>query len=160
MDIASLRDRFEYYARINGDLKHDPDSATPAFLVCNLEQIAAALRNGISLPVMFLQVPEFEKSGLVDNAVENIECSFIILDKVAVGDFRAQFDAYNNCKKISDQIINYTVEDSDTYFEGGQIKTAEGAAGPLGDNLFGWGVNFGFDQAYNAQVDESKRRAV
>lgn len=160
MDIGTLAARFEHYAQINRDLAHDPDGDEPAFLVCNLEQIAAALKNGISLPVMFLQVPEFEKSGLIDNAIENIECSFIILAPVAVGDYRGQLTAYDTCKKISDQIINYTVEDSDDYFEGGQIKTSEGAAGPIGDNMYGWGVNFGFDQAYNAQVDESKRREI
>lgn len=160
MQIATLADRFAYYAMANVDLAHDPDSKTPAFFVCNIEEISAAIKNGISLPCMFLQVPEFEKSGLVDNAVENVECSFLVLKKNTPGDTRQRLHLFDECKAISDQIVNYMVRDADEYFEGGQVKTSEGVFGPIADNLYGWAVSFGFDQAYNAEVDETKWREI
>jgi hypothetical protein len=158
MQIATLADRFSIYAQSNLALAYDPAAKEKSFFVCDIEEISAALKTGIKFPCLFLQVPEFEKSGLVDNAVENVECSFIILMQVKTGDYTGRLAAYDQCKGISDQIVNYMVEDTDEYYEGGQVKTAEGKFGPISDGIYGWGVNFGFEQAYNAEVDPDQRR--
>jgi hypothetical protein len=35
-------------------------------------------------------------------------------------------------------------------------KTAEGPFGPVGDQVFGWGVNFSFEQAIGMELNPAK----
>lgn len=158
MKIATLAARFQHYATINTDLAFDQASTNSSFLVCDIEEILNAIKTGISLPVMFLQVPEFSKEGNADNAIESVECAFMILNQGAAGNGILNLQVYDQCKDTADQVINYMVEDSPDYYEGATLKTAEGKVGPIGDQLYGWVVNFGFDQSYNAQADPAKRR--
>lgn len=156
MQISDLANRFGFYATDNIDLNHDPASATPAFLVCEIEELQAAVRNGLSLPCLLFQTPDFEKDGDGDHPVEHLEGSYIILDRVERNDSPGRLAAYDRCKRISDQLINHMIEDSDEFFDGNVVKTAEGRVGPLTDNLYGWAVNFGFAEAYNGEKDPAK----
>jgi hypothetical protein len=76
----------------------------------------------------------------------------VVLDKLANGATASERMALlNRCKLIADQIYNRMLQDSDAYFDNALIKTSEGSFGPV-NNLVGWGVNFGFEQGYDAQV--------
>lgn len=152
MDILQLSARFQYYAQKHKLLKYVPgDPKKRSYFECDAEEVAAAIKTGLSLPCLLLQTPTFEKDGSVDNATEHPECSFIILDHLPNG--APKFPLYHKLKGIADQIVNHIIADAPEYFEGGLIKTSEGAFGPIGDRLFGYAVNFGFEQAYNAELD-------
>lgn len=156
LQIADIVNRFFFYAQDSQDILFDPTAKLKSFMVCDMEDVAVSIRNGIKLPCVLLQVPVYEKEGDVDAAFEHVECSFIVLNKAAIGDYAGRMLAYSACKQIADQFIYRMIQDADEYFDGAMPKTSEGPVGPIGDSIFGWGVNFGFQQAIGTAIDPAK----
>lgn len=152
MDITQLTQLFESYATKNKALAHNAaDKNNIAFLECDMEEVQSALRTGLKFPCMLVQTPEVDKEGSLDNIVEQWEGSFIILMPQTTDLTKSQ--CYQRAKNICDQIITAMVRDTFEYFEGGMMKTSEGKIGPVSDRLYGWGVNFGFDQGFDASFN-------
>lgn len=159
MDIVTLSDRFEFYATDNEDIGHvGGDKKNTAYLECDVEEIQAAIKNGLKLPCVLLQTPDFDKDGDADNITEHLQCSFLVLESLKPGD--RKFPTYDRCKKIADQFVNHLVQDADEFFEGALPKTSEGRIGPLTDNLYGWAVNFSLDAGYDGTLDPTKWRTL
>lgn len=156
LKISDIVDRFTFYARDNQDLLFDPDAKNKSFMLCEMLDVAASVINGIKFPCMLLQIPQFEKEGEVDATYEHVEGSFIILTKAKATDYAGRMQAYSDCKAIADQMIYHMIQDADDYFDGAMPKTSEGAVGPIVDSLYGWGVNFGFQQAIGTELDPDK----
>ena len=157
MQISDIVNRFLFYARDNKDLLHViGDKQNNAFMVCDMEDVGASVKNGIKFPCMLLQVPLYEKEGEIDATIEHVECSFIILNKVKLGDFAGRIQAYSDCKAIADQMIYHMIQDADTYFDGAMPKTSEGPVGPVVDSIYGWGVNFTFEQGIGTTLNDAK----
>jgi hypothetical protein len=153
MNIADLAARFEYYAINNSLIKHDPDSDIKAFLLCDVQDVQISVKNGIKFPCLFIQTPEVEKDGGRDSTTEHFEGSFVILATCPAGSTAAfKIDLLNTCKTIADQVYNRMMLDSEEHFDSALVKTSEGAFGPVAGYVYGWGVNFGFEQGYNAEV--------
>ena len=154
MNIAELAARFEYYAVNNKQIAHDPASDSKSFLLCDVQDVQVSIQNGLKLPCMLMQTPDVEKDGDYDNITEHFEGSFVILDSFPAGsDAATKIAIIDRCKAISDKVYNRMLKDADTYFDGALVKTAEGSFGPVSNVLLGWGVNFGFEQGYNGEVD-------
>jgi hypothetical protein len=160
MTITDIVNRFIFYATDSKDVNYDPASKKPSFFLCNVEDIQQAIKNGITFPCIILQVPVFDKEGDTDNITEHVEGSFMILKPVKNGDIMGRMNVYDECKLIADQVINHMIQDAPDYFDGAQVKTAEGSVGPLVDQVYGWGVNFGFAQGYDGELDPEKWRTV
>jgi hypothetical protein len=158
MKITAIVNRFEFYATQNLALAYDPEAKDKSFFVCDLEALQSALKTGIRFPAMFAQVPEFEKDGNTDSPMEHIEGSFMILKSVKVNDVAGRLQAYDDCKEIADQVLNYMIEDSGDFFDGGFLKTSEGHFGPVADSIYGWAVNYSFEQGYDGVRDPAKWR--
>jgi len=159
MDIVTISDRFEFYCTDNLDINHvTGEKRNTAFLEADVEELQAAIKNGLKLPCVLLQTPEFDKDGDQDNVTEHVQCSFLVLDHLKPGD--RKLPLYNSCKKIADQLINHLVQDADEFFEGAIPKTSEGKIGPLTDNIYGWGVNFAWDTGYDATLNPDKWRTI
>jgi hypothetical protein len=154
MNIATLSSRFEYYAQNHKLIRHVPDDDTRrAFLQIDVEAIAISVSTGLQFPCLFLQTPEIEKDGGIDSIAEHYEGSFVILKQCDNGQTAAfKMKLLYECKLIADQIYNRMLADTDEFFESAQIKTSEGSFGPV-QGLMGWGVNFGFEQAYDGEVN-------
>jgi hypothetical protein len=158
MDISTISDRFEFYAINHKSIKHNPlVKKDTAFLLVDIQDVSVSVKTGLKFPCMFLQTPEVEKDGDMDSIYEHYEGSFAILKILDAGlTAAAKMHLFRDCKEIADEIYNRMLLDSDDYFEGAQIKTAEGAFGPIAGNVAGWGVNFGFQQGYDGEVNADK----
>lgn len=157
MNIASLVSRFEFYTRDNKLLLHVVnDPANKAFAVCDMEDIAVSVRNGLKLPCLLLQVPVTEKEGEIDSVIEHWEASFIVLAEAANGDYAGRMQAYSDCKDIADQVIFQMIEDAGDFYDGALPKTSEGKVGPVVDNIYGWGVSFGFEMGIGTIPDPAQ----
>lgn len=154
MNIATLSSRFEFYATKHKLLKHVPgNDLERAYLQVDVQDIQVSVSTGLKFPCLFLQTPEVEKDGGMDNITEHYEGSFVVLMVCGAGQTAAfKMNLLYECKQICDQVYNRMIVDSDEYFEGARIKTSEGSFGPVSD-LMGWGVNFGFEQAYNGELN-------
>jgi hypothetical protein len=158
MDIAGLVARFLFYAQEHQDVLHDPaEKSQTAFALFDLENINEIIKNGVKFPCILLQTPEIVKQGEHDSTIEQYEFAFMVLKPLPKRDLSLKPGIIQDCKNISDEIYNRLLLDTDNgMFDGGLTNTAEGIVGPIGDQLYGWGVNLGFDQGYNAVVDPSK----
>jgi hypothetical protein len=157
LDIATIVSRFQFYARDNQDIKFDPSAKNKSFMLCDMQDVADALKTGIQFPCLFLQTPTFDKEGGVDQSFEHVSGSFtVMIGPVKVGDYAGRMQAYSDSKAICDQVIAHMIQDSDDYFDGAMPKTAEGPFGPVGDQVFGWGVNFSFEQAIGMELNPAK----
>jgi hypothetical protein len=155
MNISTLTSRFEFYAQKHKLIKHVPgdDLTQRAFLQVDIQDITVSISTGLKFPCLFLQTPEVEKDGGIDCIAEHYEGSFVVLMVCENGATAAfKMDLLYQCKQICDQIFNRMIADTDEYFEGARIKTSEGSFGPV-QNLIGWGVNFGFEQAYDGELN-------
>ena len=154
MNIAELSARFEFYAAKNKSINHDANSKLKGFLQVDVQDVQVSIKNGIKFPCLLLQTPEVEKDGGIDNITEHYEGSFVVLQQCDVNQTAAfKMNLLYECKLICDQIFNRMIVDSDEYFEGAQIKTSEGSFGPIAGGVYGWGVNFGFEQGYNGELN-------
>jgi|GEM_PF-1111376 len=154
MDIAQLAERFKLYAIHSKAIKHDPTAIKKAFLLCDIQDVQVSIQNGLKFPCMLMQTPEVEKAGENDSIIEHFEGSFVILDNLPSGSTaEAKLALINNCKTIADKVYRMMLKDSDEYFEGALVKTAEGLFGPVANTLIGWGVNFGFEQGFDGESD-------
>jgi len=154
MDIAALTARFLFFAQKHKLVRHSPDDKKEtAFLLFDMENINASIKNGLKFPCVLLQTPEVVKQGEHDSTIEQYECSFMVLKPLPKSDITLKPGIVQDCKAISDQFLNRLYDDAENgLIDGGLSNTSEGIIGPIGDGLYGWGVNFMYENGYDASV--------
>lgn len=153
MDLQLLETRFEFYAQQSVFLKHIPgDKFNRAFTSFDIENMHAAIENGVKFPCLFLEIPSTEKEGLNDSVSENYETSYMVLKEMKDGDYENKAAIVNECKNICDSIYNRILNDAPEYFESQLSKTTEGIM-TTSNNLVGWMVAFAFTVSYNAELN-------
>lgn len=153
MDLQLLESRFEFYAQNSVYLKHIPgDKFNRAFTSFDIENMHAAIENGVKFPCLFLETPSTEKEGINNNVSESYETSIMVLNQMIDGDYNSKSRIVDECKAICDKIYNRMIQDAPEYFESQLSKTTEGII-TTSNNLVGWMVAFGFTVAYDAEVD-------
>lgn len=149
--IAKLVERFLYYAVNLKEIKHNPEVRREnRFFHVDLENLQDALTNGASFPAIYLQTPEVDKAGAYDNMSEQYSFTFVL---VMQKHKQTKAELMDACKKITDKILNRLMLDVANQIIPGIIDGSnEGLFGPVGDELFGWGVSVAISNAYDAEV--------
>lgn len=115
----------------------------------DIDSLQAALTSGIKFPALYLQTPESNKENSYDSIAEAFTFTYVI----AVKDRAAKSVLLDRAKSISDKIFSRLNLD----IRNGVINCAldgsdEGQFGPVGDEIYGWGVSITLTSPFDAQV--------
>lgn len=152
MNIEELITRFEHYATVLKEIKHDPSKRnTRAFLHLDIQDLQESLTSGLKFPAVLLQTPEISKNGdNYDNINEELIFTFLVIH---ASRNKGKTQLIAESKKITDKIFNRLATDIKGDADYGVLTgTDEGEFGPMGE-LYGWGVSCSIISPYDAEID-------
>lgn len=160
INFSAVVQYFETLARQHTDIAHTDKHK--AFFRLELDEVVEGLRNNINFPCIILEGYDLNfRDNKSDNLIKQRGSAFIVVDKVARGDFDAIHQAYDRMEEIGDEILARLRHDKanrQSPVRDFDLNNVDGSlvGWPIDSNLYGIRYTFTIDSAFPNDINSEK----